>query len=374
MARLRPRTKQFLIAGAIGATIVLILMLTVIYLGYSHMSREQRELKARHQQEIDEAREVIREYEASHSTVWLLGKDIEAGHVIEEADFVSAELRSELLPVNLVAKEQAIGKVAKIPLSQQTMLVDSMLFENGKIAADIRLHEYSLVRLPLMLGAGDFVDIRVSFPGGQDYIVMSKKKVEHLESGTIWHELNEDELMTMSSAIVDAYVNDAYLYAIAYVDPYMQQKAVVNYPINRIVDELMDRDPNIVKRATGELERRERVRLEKQLEEMDPLQREKWRSGMGAGGAEGSIRSESGVQEPDQNGEVSPEQGTHQTAQTGGDSASSGNESTYVSPDKGQTANNPDSAQGATGPSVSQPPPITDEQEIFGVQPDSQQE
>lgn len=280
MARLRPRTKQFILAGAIGAAAVLLISVVVLYFGYEHMNREQKEERLRFQQELTEARKLLKEQENSHQTVWVLRSDIEAGHMITAEDLISAELLTTLVPANALNKDEAIGKVTKLPLTINTLLVEPMLFENGETPQDLRNQEFSLMKLPLLLNVGDFVDVRINFPGGQDYIVLSKKKVEHLLNGTIWYELNEEEILMMSSAIVDAYINNASIYALSYVDPYMQKEAVVNYPPNEIVIDLMKLDPNIVKRATNEMEKRQRQRLEKELEAIDPATLEKYKSGL----------------------------------------------------------------------------------------------
>ncbi|MDQ0110659.1 SAF domain-containing protein [Paenibacillus harenae] len=270
MARLRPRTKQFLLAGAIGAVSILIISVGVMYWGYGYMSKEKRQLQARYEEDLHQAKEIIGQYEASHTKVWLLGEELEAGQVLKSEHFVQADLLSSAVPLNAIDKEQAIGKITKIPLKVNTLLVESMIFEEEPTPPDLRTHEYNMLRLPRLLNTGDFVDVRISFPGGQDYIVMSKKKVQNLADGTVWYELNEEEIMMMSSAIVDAYLNHAYLYAIAYVDPYMQSEAIVTYPANDIVRNLMENNPNIVSLASNGLAERERKRLEDQLKEMNP--------------------------------------------------------------------------------------------------------
>lgn len=274
MARLRPRTKQFILAGAIGAVSVMIIAAAAIYWGYGYMSKERRQLEARYMAELNEARDIIDKYEASHTKVWLLGDSVDAGHELTSEDLVQAELLSEAVPHNAVSKEEAIGKITKIPLDANTLIVDSMIFEEGQTPPDLRNHEYGMLRLPQLLKPGEFVDVRISFPGGQDYIVLSKKKVQHLSEQTVWYQMNEEELLMMSSAIVDAYVNNAYLYAITYVDPYMQREAIVTYPANEIVMNLMKTNPNIVELASNELALRERKRLEEQLKEMSGAEAE----------------------------------------------------------------------------------------------------
>ncbi|WP_145950047.1 hypothetical protein [Paenibacillus sp. Y412MC10] len=124
----------------------------------------------------------------------------------------------------------------------------------------------------------DFVDVRIKFPTGQDYILLSKKKVEDLSNNRVWYHMDEKEILSMSSGIVDAYLNDATIYALSYVDPYMQEKAVVTYPPNAKVLDLIDSDPNIVDVAKTELERHYRQKLEADMKSMTSEERQIYRS------------------------------------------------------------------------------------------------
>ncbi|GJM69319.1 hypothetical protein HMSSN036_15350 [Paenibacillus macerans] len=74
------------------------------------------------------------------------------------------------------------------------------------------------------------MDIRIQFPTGQDYILLSKKKIEALAPGTVTVTLGEAEILSLSSAIVDAYLHKASIYALTYVEPYLQGKSTPTYP------------------------------------------------------------------------------------------------------------------------------------------------
>ena len=59
----------------------------------------------------------------------------------------------------------------------------------------------------------------VQFPSGQDYIILSKKKIDRLQYPAFWTTLSEQEILLLSSALVDAYLHNATLYALTYVEP-----------------------------------------------------------------------------------------------------------------------------------------------------------
>lgn len=128
---------------------------------------------------------------------------------------------------------------------------------DGELTDDIRLHNYSYIRLTDKIEKGDYVDIRISFANGADFVLLSKKKVADIRYGqeengvlsTLWMYVSEEEILRLSSAAVDAYINEGCsIYAIRYAKA-SQKQAYVNYPVNEVVRQLMDSDPNIVKKA-----------------------------------------------------------------------------------------------------------------------------
>ncbi|MBR0350877.1 MAG: hypothetical protein IJH76_03550 [Clostridia bacterium] len=151
--------------------------------------------------------------------------------------------------------------VAKIALKANTVLTREMLAKGeNSFANDVRREEYNTFILPMDLTTGDYVDIRLMLPTGQNYIVVSKKEVEvpiinGAESAdTIWMNVSEDEILTISSAIVDAYrIEGSKLYATKYTEAGMQQAATPTYVVSSETASLMNKDPNILKKAIDEL-------------------------------------------------------------------------------------------------------------------------
>ena len=153
--------------------------------------------------------------------------------------------------------------IAKIDLHKNTIVTSEMLAFGELLTDDIRKQEYNCVILPVDLTAGDYIDVRVMLPNGQDFVVLSKKRVDlpyinGMESeNTIWMEMSEDEILTMSCAIVEAYrINGSKLYATKYTDPGYQNKADITYPISLEVKQLIQSDPNVTKKAQYGLEQR----------------------------------------------------------------------------------------------------------------------
>lgn len=148
--------------------------------------------------------------------------------------------------------------VAAVDMYANTVIT-SKLIKRTDLTSDVRKAEYNMVVLPVDLITGDYVDIRLMLPNGQDFIVLSKKAVEFPEGlkDTIWMNLSEEEILIMSSAIVEAYkINGAKLYAIKYVDSGSQEAAVATYVPSGDVTSLISSDANIVNKASEALKAR----------------------------------------------------------------------------------------------------------------------
>lgn len=152
--------------------------------------------------------------------------------------------------------------LAKIDMKANTVVTNEMLVKSDeKTTKDLRIQEYNMLQLSSQITVDDYIDIRFRLPSGQDYIVVSKKKVEvpqidGVDSiNTIWLQLTEDEILAMSNAIVENYiVEGSLLYTTKYVEPGTQEKAIPTYVPSAEVQTLMrDNDPNILDTAKMEL-------------------------------------------------------------------------------------------------------------------------
>ncbi len=155
--------------------------------------------------------------------------------------------------------------VAKLDLMKNTVVTADLVVQSDEVITDdVRREEYNMITLPVDLMTDDYVDIRVMFPNGQNFIVVSKALVEVPQnpdetyiSDTIWLNLREDEILMMSSAIVEAYgVQGAKIYATKYAEPGMQAAATPNYVPNQDVLAEIQRDPNIVETAMNAIRAR----------------------------------------------------------------------------------------------------------------------
>ncbi|HCG4536036.1 hypothetical protein LG296_19580 (plasmid) [Ureibacillus chungkukjangi] len=277
---IRLRTKKLIYSGLAGAGIMLVISSTGGYLFYQKAQEREIELKQEYQEQVKEL-----ELTASQSVqAYALNTDVIKGELIT-LDMLTpvyvpdAAASDDLFAVVNLSGENAKNYYAKTDWKADTVLTDSMLYKETLITEDVREAEYSFIELPTNIANEDYIDIRIQFPSGDDFILLSKKQVKNVAGLTLWLDVDEGEILTMSSAMVDAYLEKAKIYAMPYVDEHMQGASEMTYPVKANVKELIESSPNIVNRAKLNLTDQNRARVEANLNSMDAGDAETVRSG-----------------------------------------------------------------------------------------------
>ncbi len=196
-------------------------------------------------------------------TVYVTADDFKSGAIITADSLIPKTVRAELDVSNYLTsgsfeydeEGNPIEYIAKVDIPAGTMMTSGMVYKEGEGRSnDERLMEYNMIVLPSGLKNGDYVDIRFDLPNGVSYIVLSKKYVQMTTARGIWMELDELEINSMNSAIVEAYcVNGAQLRATKYTEPGIQEGAVTTYAINNAVLAAVNANPNVLEDARRDL-------------------------------------------------------------------------------------------------------------------------
>lgn len=262
------RYRKPVVISAIGLGFILLLATCIFFL---HQQAEQKQLREQLQAHYEKKIEELQTMEqAAKTRILVASRSLLAGTTLQAGDVKSVEVSIALVASGSIKKQSAaVGKITKIDLQPNTPLVASMLFEDKPIPRDLRFQEFNVIQLPTNLQKSQFVDVRINFPTGEDYIILAKKKVREVAGTIVWVEMNEKEILMASSAIIDAYLQGAKLYALTYVDPGIQEAAIANYPSNPKVLDLMERDPNVLEEAKAALARQLRTVLDNNLKAMN---------------------------------------------------------------------------------------------------------
>lgn len=174
-------------------------------------------------------------------------RDIIQGETIVADMVQTAKVHNATLPKGVYKPGSSlIGKIAKYNIPRNVAVTSSMLADEI-IGTDVRIQEINSLVLPSDLAVNEFVDVRIKFPSGVEYIVLAQKKIKDIINTTIKLDLSEEEILILNGSIVDSYINDgSKLYAVKYTDPTTQikiddvamQKAKTNIQ-NKIIEELL---------------------------------------------------------------------------------------------------------------------------------------
>ena len=239
----------------IGFLIALIAMAVVVALLFMKISSLNEELEAT-EKKLPEDR-----------MVYVAIEDISAGDRVTPDNFMpkyvktDAELSMYLNPNEFFEYDEEgnlLEYYAKADIPFDSMVLTGMIAKTGsEIRDDERIVEYNMIVLPTQLKNGDYIDIRYMLPTSEDYIVLSKKYVEQTTATSIWIKVTEEELLSMNSAIVDAYtVKGSKIHATIYTNPGTQEPAEPTYAVNDKILNLMNSDSNIIDEAKRELVKR----------------------------------------------------------------------------------------------------------------------
>lgn len=203
----------------------------------------------------------IEEIQAHTVNAYIVIDEIKSGTEITTAQVQRVELNMDTnVDTSTLYTTIPAGLMAKVDLNPGTVMTTDLTYENEPLTSDVRTVEYNVITLPSQLTTGEYIDIRLRTPDGRSLIVISHKEVTIPNiagvdsTNCIWLDLSEEEILMMSSAIVEAYkMNGAMLHATRYVEPGIQEAATVTYVPNDETRALIERDPNIVEEAKNAL-------------------------------------------------------------------------------------------------------------------------
>ena len=221
-----PMKKKVITASVVTAVVLILIFAVVAFLFLQENNKRLEELERKS--------EVVQRY--------VFTRDLPAGSIITHDDIKAVEVKGESAPADSYVydpdntvngakipvdqKNDIIGRRLKVNALEQTIVTESLFYDlDDDPELDTRLQEFNMISLPSDLVDGDYIDVRIRFATGEDYSVIVGKKVEAVgaleeQSNSIFLRLNEEEIVRISCAIIESYINKGVLlYANKYVDP-----------------------------------------------------------------------------------------------------------------------------------------------------------
>lgn len=229
-------------------------------------------------QSMEQVQDSLTYYEELHGqynyiSIFVLTKDAQAGDELTASMLQERRVQSteDLSAAQVLLADDLLGKRLKVSLTKGAALNGDLVYEGEPVADDERRIELTEVYLPKTLRENEYVDIRIVFPNGEDYLVVKHKRVYKLirdEAGEVLAlqlRFLEEELLRYQAACVDAKTyEDTRLYAVQYTGEF-QTAATEYYPVNQAVFHLLQWDPNITELFVVESEQERREILESHL-------------------------------------------------------------------------------------------------------------
>jgi|GEM_PF-974239 len=219
---------------------------------------KQEEMKAAYDQQVQTLEATIAQI-GPMVGIWTV-KDgvtnLEAGKQVEESDLAIREIPESMITKSFILDPSSIvGKYYRIALGPGTPLSEDLVMEDP---VDDTTRELDVVAntLPIGLHVGDYIDYRIVYPYGEDYIIFPHKRIDGMNGETFKIKLNEKEIHFYQAALVDYFLqkeNGSILYATKYLEPGLQKPATQYYAIPQNIAAIIKADPNIVEKVNAQL-------------------------------------------------------------------------------------------------------------------------
>lgn len=173
------------------------------------------------------------------------------GQEITEDLIIEQSIPSSFKNDTFATREDLVGLYSKVAITPGTPITKDMVMQELVIDS-LREVDITGNRWPIGLKEGDYVDLRITYPRGEDFIVLSHKRVMSITEQTLKVHMDEEEQTLYQSALVDFYLSRSYgsdLYLTKYVEPGIQDSAGVFYSVPQNIDAVVRKDPNIINLA-----------------------------------------------------------------------------------------------------------------------------
>lgn len=224
---------------------------------------------------IDEKDEQIYDLEAelnsARKKVYVARKTIVAGEKLVVGENVMRQDMMLGLEDDYFIDEINDGDMAVVEMRELQPIMKNMVSQ-VEMSDDTREFQITVASLMSDQREGDFVDVRIVFPTGEDYVILSKKPLHNLNLGGCSFNtyLNEDEILRINSAAIDAYtIGGSLIYTARYVSPTAQEAATPNYVVRPEVIDMINSDVNIIEKAKETLNLKARMALDAKLGILD---------------------------------------------------------------------------------------------------------
>lgn len=258
---MRKGKKKVNVTVMLAAATVVLLIALIAVAAMSH-----KKITAVQEDSADVQAELTSQIQQNMRSGYVALADIKQGDLLVEG--VNVSFNTQIVSnadASLFATSDVIGKEALLDISIGIPIFNTMIAE--ELPGRFTEKECTFIHLSANLLEGDYVDIRILFPNGEDYIVAAKKAIKKpiVSNNLAYFWLTEEEIDSLDAAVVDANLHKAKIYTVKYIRPEVQAANIATYQPNDDVIQLMNSNPNIVAESARVLSVTARADLEQRL-------------------------------------------------------------------------------------------------------------
>lgn len=195
--------------------------------------------------------------------------DVPSGKQLTESDIEQIDVPVGVSANFVTSMEELVGKYCKTEMTAGTVFTVDSIYEEP-INHDMRLYDVVVDVIPIGLKPGAFVDIRIKYGTGSDYLGILHRQVAEINGNTLKLILTEEDIQTYSSMFVenivfnrdfnvnfdkndDGVVDDkdradaigCYIYATEYIVGGIQSDTEHFYAPSKVIQGVLQNDPNV---------------------------------------------------------------------------------------------------------------------------------
>ena len=222
----------------------LILGSTVMFLYLNNSYKKEMNMKIQAYEAVIAAKQSeIDAITLSSKDGLILNRDFEPGEEIKAEDISLDAVPDKFSMENIISNpSEVIGKRVKVKTYAKTILTRDLLYEDDEGDPTERIVEVDYIKLPANIKPTDLVDVRIIFPNGENYKVISKKRLisYNYAAQIVYFRVTEFEQHLLSSALYDANINNAEIYLTQYAEHVYPDYDETYYPAIPVITAIKD--------------------------------------------------------------------------------------------------------------------------------------
>lgn len=180
--------------------------------------------------------------------VYTVKTEVKMGQEIKQEDLILQTVPTSSVPVNVIGDaSQLIGNYYRIGIQPGVTLTADFVVKEEYIGS-VYERDVFLDSIPVGTKVGDYVDVRVVLPGGEEFVVFPHKRVNARYENAVKMKFDEADLWLYTSMMVDRALYKPVgfkVYCTKYVDPGAHDKTVAYFPVRKEVVDIMNISGNL---------------------------------------------------------------------------------------------------------------------------------